>query len=175
MLNGADASTDKGNNNYSSHVSYDLNKSANIYTPDNCLFATFPKELQEAIGARQVKYDSVFNQKNEANLKTTNDKLWLFSLNEVADTIRYSFYSHPLEGTVYEKFKDTNDNSNNGRRPVRVNSITGDSIGGFVVAWLRSSYSGHDDDAMCLDSAGGVDTDEAYRNKGVSVGFTLKR
>ena len=175
MLNGADASTDIGNNNYSSHVSYDLNKSANIYTPDNCLFATFPKELQEAIGARQVKYDSVFNQKNEANLKTTNDKLWLFSLNEVADTIRYSFYSHPLEGTVYEKFKDTNDNSNNGRRPVRVNSITGDSIGGFVVAWLRSSYSGHDDDAMCLDSAGGVDTDEAYRNKGVSVGFTLKR
>lgn len=176
MLNGADALTDKGNNNYSSHVSYDLNKSANIYTPDNCLFATFPKELQEAIGARQVKYDSVFNQKNEANLKTTNDKLWLFSLNEVADTIRYSFlYSHPLEGTVYEKFKDTNDDSNNGRRPVRVNSITGDSIGGFVVAWLRSSYSRHDDEAMGLDYAGGVYTDEAYRNYGVSVGFTLKR
>lgn len=176
MLNGADASTDKGNNNYSSHVSYDLNKSANIYTPENCLFATFPKELQEAIGARQVKYDSVFNQKNEANLKTTNDKLWLFSLNEVADTIRYSFmYSHPLEGTVYEKFKGTNADSNNGRRPVRVNSITGDSIGGFVVAWLRSSYSRHDDEAMGLDSAGGVYTDEAYRNYGVSVGFTLKR
>lgn len=175
MLNGADASTDKGNNNYSSHVSYDLNKSANIYTPENCLFATFPKELQEAIGARQVKYDSVFNQKNEANLKTTNDKLWLFSLNEVADTIRYSLYSHPLEGTVYEKFKDTNDDSNNGRRPVRVNSITGDSIGGFVVAWLRSSYSWHDDEAMGLDYAGGVYTDEAYRNYGVSVGFTLKR
>lgn len=175
MLNGADASTDKENNNYSSHVSYDLNKSANIYTPDNCLFATFPKELQEAIGARQVKYDSVFNQKNEANLKTTNDKLWLFSLNEVADTIRYPLYSHPLEGTVYEKFKYTNDDSNNGRRPVRVNSITGDSIGGFVVAWLRSSYSLYDDDAMGLDYAGGVDTYEAYCNNGVSVGFTLKR
>ena len=84
-------------------------------------------------------------------------------------------YSHPLEGTVYEKFKDTNDDSNNGRRPVRVNSITGDSIGGFVVAWLRSSYSLYDDDAMGLDYAGGVDTYEAYRNNGVSVGFTLKR
>lgn len=75
MLNGADDLTDKGENNYSNNASSDVNKSANIYTPYNCLFATFPQELQAAIGKRKVKYDSVNNQKNEDNLKTTNDKL----------------------------------------------------------------------------------------------------
>ena len=68
MLNGADALTDIEKNSYSFRASSDVNKSAGIYTPDNCLFATFPKELQEAIGARRVKYDSVYNQKNEENL-----------------------------------------------------------------------------------------------------------
>lgn len=79
MLNGADDLTDKGENNYSNNASSDVNKSANIYTPYNCLFATFPQELQAAIGKRKVKYDSVNNQKNEDNLKTTNDKPGLFT------------------------------------------------------------------------------------------------
>lgn len=175
MLNGADNLTDKGDDAYSKSASSDLHKSANIYTSNNCLFATFPKELQEAIGARQVKYDSVYDQKYKENLKTTNDKLWLFSSNEVADTIRYSWCNHPLEGTVYEKFKDTNEGSNNGRRPVLVSSPTGDSIGDFHWAWLRSSSGSRDDLALRLDNEGYVYNYDVSIRIGVSVGFTLKR
>ena len=175
MLNGADGWTDTGENNYSIVASSDVNRAASIYTAYNCLFATFPKELQEAIGARQVKYDSVYNQKNVANLKTINDKLWLFSSNEVADTISSSKCDHPLEGKVYKKFTYTNEYSNNGRRPVFVDSGTGNSIGAFSWAWLRSScdYSGRY--ALNVDDEGNVDAYGAYNYYGVSVGFTLKR
>ena len=175
MLNGADAWTDKGVDKYSIYISSDLNKSASIYTPDNCLFATFPKKLQEAIGARQVKYDSVHDQNKKEYLKTTNDKLWLFSSNEVMDTIYYTWCEHPLEGTVYEKFKDTNSFSNDGRRPVLVNSRTGDSIGDFRWAWLRSVSGGSGYNVLQLDYAGCATSDLAYNYDGVSVGFTLKR
>ena len=187
MLNGADNLTDKGADNYSSYASSDQNKFASIYTADNCLFATFPKELQEAIGARQVKYDSVYNQKNETNLETTNDKLWLFSSNEVAGTIDASYYKHPLEGSVYKKYKETDQGNNNARRPWYVNSNTGNADGKTKGAWLRSSLDGSDlnallglgdsdHDALCLNHAGHVSSGSAHDyNRGVSVGFTLKR
>lgn len=174
MLNGADGLTDTGENNYGVYLSGDVNKSASIYTSNNCLFATFPKELQEAIGARQVKYDSVYYKKNEANLKTTNDKLWLFSSNEVAHNITDSLFNRPLEGTVYEKFKDTDENVNYARRAFFVNSNTGNAIGGFHLAWLRSVF-GSDIYAMVLNNAGYVRQDNVYRENGVSVGFTLER
>lgn len=174
MLNGADNLTDKGRDNYSYHAIFnDENRSASIYTADNCLFATFPKELQEAIGARQVKYDSVYNQKDEKNLKTTNDKLWLFSSNEVADTIRYKVYDHPLEGSVYEKFKGTNADNNNARRSYYVDSKTGNAIGASRSAWLRSSYG--DSDFQVLSLYSGVFHYTTDDEIGVSVGFTLKR
>lgn len=175
MLNGADGWTDTGENKYSVDALSDVNKSANIYTADNCLFATFPKELQEAIGARQVKYDSVYNQKNVENQKTTNDKLWLFSSNEVVDTISSFLDNHPLEGKVYEKFKGTKDGYNNGRRPVLVNSKTGDSIGDFRWAWLRSSSGSSNNSALSLNNEGSLYYSNAYYYIGVSVGFTLKR
>ena len=175
MLNGADNLTDKGRDNYSYHAIFnDENLSASIYTADNCLFATFPKELQEAIGARQVKYDSVYDQKSEKNLKTTNDKLWLFSSNEVADTIRYKLYDHPLEGSVYKKFKGTNADDNNARRSYYVDSKTGDAIGASRSAWLRSSYGYSDFEALYL-VGGGLFHYSVDDECGVSVGFTLKR
>ena len=174
MLNGADELTDKNEDNYSPYAEDDVHKSASVYTADNCLFATFPQELKDAIGKRQVKYDSVYNDKTEANRKTTNDKLWLFSSNEVADTISSSRCNHPLEGTVYEKFKDTNEDSNNGRRPVIVNSRTGDAIGGFNSAWLRSSNGDYNGYALFLYTAGSVNNSRADEYCGVSVGFTLK-
>ena len=175
MLNGADVLTDTGKNNYSNIASSDLNKSANIYTSYNCLLATFPQELQDAIGKRKVKYDSVYAQKNEENLKTTNDKLWLFSSNEVAHNIATYNRDHPLEGTVYEKFKDTNENSDNTRRPCYVNSSTGNAIGKFDWAWLRSLYVYVNDYALVLGGTGEVGESLPYGGGCVSVGFTLKR
>ena len=179
MLNGADVLTDTGENNYAYFASTDVKKSASIYTADNCLFATFPKELQEAIGARQVKYDSVYDQKTEKNLKTSNDKLWLFSSNEVADTIEDSRFNHLLEGKVYEKFKDTNQYSDKVRRPCFVDSETGNMDANmsdnFYWAWLRSSGESSGNSALCLTNLGYVKHSHAYVGYGVSVGFTLKR
>ncbi len=178
MLNGADSFTDTGENNYSYEVFGDLNMSASIYTSNNCLLATFPQELQDAIGKRKVKYDSVYDQKNEENLKTTNDKLWLFSSNEVADTISHIDYNHPLEGSVYEKFKGTGDgyNANEVRRAFRVDSMNGNSAGEKYSPWLRSSYGNSSGLALNLDDNGCVRCDHAcYAFYGVSVGFTLKK
>lgn len=175
MLNGADGLTDTGENNYSKTSSSDVNKSASIYTSNNCLFATFPQELQDAIGKRKVKYDSVYNKKTEANLNTTNDKLWLFSSNEVADTISESYYNHPLEGSAYEKFKGTNNNFNNARKPYYVNSSTGNAIGTDYCSWLRSSSEDVYADALYLTNLGCAGNLSADSFSCVSVGFTLKK
>ena len=176
MLNGADNLTDKRE----SRKNTDVHKSASVYTADNCLFATFPKELQNAIGKRQVKYDSVYNKKTEANLKTTNDKLWLFSPNELTDTISAQFQNHPLEcninGMPYKKFEGTGDGckGNTVREPFYVKSSNGDSIGDTGMAWLRSSYGEVDYCAVILYKDI-VNYSRACNGRGVSVGFTLKR
>ena len=177
MLNGADELTDKSEDNYSSRASSDVHKSASVYTEENCLFATFPQELQKAIGKRQVKYDSVYNEKTEK----TNDKLWLFSPNELADTISYEQYNHPLECNIkdnpYEKFKGTGDgyNSNTVRRPFFVNSSN--EMGYNAWAWLRSSGRGdiYSKYTLYLTYAGGVGSNSASEYLGVCVGFTLER
>ena len=180
MLNGADELTDKNEDNYSSGASSDVHKSASVYTEENCLLATFPQELQNAIGARQVKYDSVYNEKTEANLKTTNDKLWLFSMNELANTIKYGYYNHPLEGSVYKKFESTRDDgcdSSGDRFSFRLGSLDGDSIGTEGMTWLRSLYSLYswEDCVMYMDSFGYARYLYPYREWGGSFGFTLKR
>ena len=136
--------------------------------------------MQNAIGARQVKYDSVYNEKTEANLKTTNDKLWLFSMNELANTIKYGYYNHPLEGSVYKKFESTRDDgcdSSGDRFSFRLGSLDGDSIGTEGMTWLRSLYSLYswEDCVMYMDSFGYARYLYPYREWGVSFGFTLKR
>ena len=122
-----------------------------------------------------MKYDSVYDQKDKKNLKTTNDKLWLFSSNEVAGTMDASYYEHPLEGSVYEKYKEPNQISNNERRPWYVNSNTGNENGDTHYAWLRSSYGNGHEFALSLENAGNVSNASANGPYGVSVGFTLKR
>lgn len=98
MLNGADELTDM-------RILNKGNIDINSYTPENCLLATFPQELQEAIGRRKVKYDSAFGSNEESNLKSSADKLWLLSLNELGESFNGCKYgTHPLEGNLYPKF-----------------------------------------------------------------------
>lgn len=178
MLNGADELTDIGDSNYSSSASSDINKSASIYTVENCLFAAFPQNLRNTIGTRAVKYDSVYYLKTEANLKTTYDKLWLFSSNELADYASKNWENHPLEGTVYPKLAGSRDayDSNFTRDPYRVDSNSGNNAGNTSVVWLRSSEGeSHDNFALCLTSMGNVGSDFTWYNHGVSAGFTLAR
>ena len=171
MLNGADELTDATNSNISS----DVHLSAKIiYTKENCLLATLPKELQKAIGARVVSYDSVFDSKTEENLKKTNDKLWLFSPNELGKTVSNEDYNHTLEGRVYEKFQNTGDvcASYTARNGYCINKEYGtekSSLG----AWLRS-IGGYPGSVLSLEK-GKVDYAYAYMGRDVSFGFTLER
>lgn len=181
LLNGADGLTDTGVSTYSPSASSDINKSAGIYTAENCLFAAFPQNLRGAIGARAVKYDSVWNSKTEANLKITYDKLWLFSPNELGDTVvddyyHTGYYNHPLEGKVYSKFEGSGDayHAYSKRTPHHIEDVN--NTGSTVPIWLRSCFGNQDNYAITLGVVGGVDeaiVDDIYN--GVSPGFTLAR
>ena len=168
MLNGAYNLTNLNN----SQVSGDINKSASVYTSTNCLFNAFPDELKAAIGARAVKYDSVYDSKTEINLKITYDKLWLFSPNELRDKVNHSELNHPLEGSVYTKMAGTGDaySNNSARVGYHVNSASGGSSSTSSSLWLRSSCSYGSIYALYMGYRGNVDY-----NGGVAPGFTLSR
>lgn len=175
MLNGADELTDKSGYQYSSDAASDVHKSVSVYTKDNCLFATFPQELQNAIGKRKVKYDSVYTQTNEENQKTTNDKLWLFSSNELVRKVKAFLGDRPLEGPVYEKFiNESSSDTQRIRIPYYVNSNTGNAIGDTYGFWLRSSGGSFRDNAMSQGPLS-IYSRKASNANGVSVGFTLER
>ena len=112
LLNGADELTDV---NPATGATLNVaGNAASRYTGGNTLFDAFPTILQESIGSKAVKYDSVYNAKTEANLKMSYDKLWLLSSNEMGDTtsiINDSDYYHPLEALddgIYQRFAENN-------------------------------------------------------------------
>lgn len=77
MLNGKNDSTTLLGSKKSTLV----NNDANVYTSENCLFATLPDVLRKAIGVRtintysQTSYDSI----NGRGIISTEDKLWLLA------------------------------------------------------------------------------------------------
>lgn len=171
MLNGVDNITDK------TEECWNVHKPIKEYTNENCLLATFPQELQNAIGKRQVKYDSVYDSKIIKNLKTTNDKLWLFSPNELAETIGEAICNHENEGITYPKYVGTGDgcDENNSKNKTRnVYYVDGNSAGHARV-WLRSTGELTSTVVYLNGEKGIFDTNHANVCYDVSVGFTLKR
>ncbi len=152
MLNGADNLTDTGTENCK--VDY-LHKSADIYTEENCLLATFPEELQDAIGKRVVKYEAV-NKDGQVELQRSCDKLWLLSTNEIAKNLNAEF-NHPEEGKIYPTFYKNGIYSgafagNYDRKIYTNNNITGGgadiygTINGY--SWLRSIHNSRHNNAF---------------------------
>ena len=181
MMNGADSLTDVGTNKYASSASSDINKSASVYTSTNNLLATFPEELQAAIGKRKTVYDSVYNQKTAANLKTTYDKLWLLSPAEINYTGTTTNYQHPLEaGTVcvYQKITENaqsiTNSTNNFYKGYYFSNDTATS-GTTSYWWLRSSSGGGAYSVLLVFGSGGVGSYYASDRSGVSPCFSLKR
>ena len=99
-------------------------------------------------------------------------KVWKIT---VADKLDGYLNNHPLEGTVYEKFKGIIKYDNNARIPWFVDSNTGNDKGTRRWAWLRSSFVDRDCYVQSVFSFGQVSHVNAYENGGVSVGFTLKK
>lgn len=176
MLNGADSLTDVGDINYSTIAKSDVNKSASIYTEENCLFNAFPEVLRNNIEGRKTKYDSVYNNKSEANLKVTYDKLWLLSPNEMGDSVNAANFNHPLEGVVYPKLVGTGDafTKNTARVAYRVNSSSGG--GGSRTSWflLRSVSGGTSEDVVRWNLDGRCYVHGCYEAGGVAPCFSLR-
>ena len=177
MLNGADALTDT-TTAHASSASSDINKSASVYTSTNNLLAAFPAELRNAIGYRETKYDSVYNSKTDANLRTSYDRLWLLSPNEIWTTSQNttSSYNHPLEGTQYERFSGKTTTSTSDNDATVAYCIEEGDASYSDWWWLRSSYSNNGCYALSVDSDGYVSIDRAYyRGGGVAPCFSLKK
>lgn len=176
MLNGINQDTFTETNPYggSYNTSDDKHKDPSIYTSDNCLLATFPQELQAAIGERKVKYDSksdvVSDESNTKSLKYCYDKLWLLSTSELPPSrVTKEKYKRPMEGDVYEKFKT------NSSILVMNDNVT--SVG--TDTWLRSIPRGNNEEACIIgysDNRGSLVTEfPTALDIGVSPCFTLKR
>ena len=175
MLNGINQYTVKITNPYGGvyGTSDDKHKDPSIYTSDNCLLATFPQELQAAIGERKVQYDSksdvVSDKSNTESLKYCYDKLWLLSTSELPPVRVRKKYQRPMEGKLYEKF-----NSNSSIL------VFNDSVSYVATeTWLRSIPYG-DDERACIigvttESLDGLVYEWATAGDvGVSPCFTLK-
>lgn len=170
VLNGVDYLTTSGN--YAS--------TQNI-TEEKALISAFPKVLQETIGRKAVKYDSVYNAQTVENLKTTYDKLWLLSTNEMGDneSIGWPDARHPLESQrVYERYE--NNKISSGADPFYqgyyVRNISADTEGQEVrsgVYWLRSLRGIHDESANYVHPDGFVDGTVTGYDAGISPCFTL--
>ena len=175
MLNGINSDTVKITNPYggSYGTSGDKHKDPSIYTSDNCLLATFPQELQAAIGERKVQYDSksnvVSDESNMKSLQCCYDKLWLLSTSELPPARVRNQYKRPMEGNVYEKF--------NSNYSILVCDDSFNSLG--TETWLRSIPYG-DDERACIIGAVTGDRDGLVSewatagDVGVSPCFTLK-
>ena len=170
ILNGANIDTIRTTYPYGGHwnCEYDINKDPGIYTSDNCLLATFPLELQNAIGEREVKYDVQYNELDNPNyLKTCYDKLWLLSTAELPAN-RTTTYLRRLEGTVYDKFKYSDNIT------IYESGTLDEPNGHPSAAWLRSISK--------YDKANIVTIYESYLKTavtgtfyGVAPCFTLKK
>lgn len=178
MLNGKNTDTVTETNPYGGDydTSDDKHKDPSIYTSKNCLLATFPQELQAAIGERKVKYDSksdvVSSKSNTESLEYCYDKLWLLSTSELPLARVKDKYKRPMEGNVYEKFET------NSSILVFNDSVT--SVG--TETWLRSiPYNKNNDERACIiialtgDRDGLVSECATAAWSGVSPCFTLKR
>ena len=188
MLNGADAlslkTADSGLcSNAVSGKTYAVVNAVENYTSGNTLFDAFPEVLRNAIGARATKYDSVYNSKTEANLKTSYDKLWLLSPNEIWSTTQNTstYYTHPLEGSQYPYFVTktsgvtSSTSSQNGTKTYYIGSQTGGSSGTASYWWLRSSISSSSYHALYVYGTGNVSYYNAYYHIGVAPCFSLSR
>lgn len=176
MLNGID---DDNSDGITTNHSY-LSPSTATWSANDCLLAAFPQELQNAIGARATRYDSVYNSKTEANLKTTYDKLWLFSPNEISSTVISSpNYNHPLEalpadqGTHYQRWNGytLSINYNLNYRGYYDNGSSG-STSWF---WLRSSYGYYSYYVLYVYYYGGLYNSYANIGGGIAPGFSLAK
>lgn len=176
VLNGADANTDttRANKTYilsradETHIYVNSGAWRNVSITDistinsgNSLLSCFPAELQNSIVPKAVKSDTVYND-TTGNSKTTYDKLWLFSAQEVG------LGKRPNEGTVYSRM-----NSQSARIAYGLGDYyiwEGHSSGDVNCWFLRSADVNYVDGAYCIINDGRLSRTSSAGRDGDSIG-----
>lgn len=127
------------------------------------LLSQLPYDLQIAI--KQVNKKSM-SGKGTANIATSADKLWLFSLVEI-DGTGSSGYNR--EGEQYEYWKTVKDGDNSANR-IKYLSNGGGSASSW---WLRSRYFSYTLHFCIFDSTGSFISDGPKEENGVCFGFCV--
>lgn len=151
------------------------------YTGENTLLAAFPSYLQDAIGYKAVKYDSVFNANTEANLKVSYDKLWLLSSEEIADSSTVGTWAHPFEALddgVYQRIAEYSKIATSGNDPFYVGYRISNATSGAVGTsswWLRSLGWTVGQYSYYVTTNGNLASSTAAGDRGVAPCFSLSR
>ena len=163
----------------------DVYARAQSLTADNALIAAFPQNLQDAIGYKAVKYDSVYNAFNDANLKTSYDKLWLPSNAEMGRYIGYGDHvREALDDGIYQRVTENNvtlsASSHDLFKGYCASNITSPTAAqtGTVSSWVtRSIYSSSYQNGVVIgiNTGGAVSNWTAHSSSGVSPCFALSR
>ncbi|MCD7746316.1 MAG: DUF6273 domain-containing protein [Lachnospiraceae bacterium] len=136
-----------------------------VLDANNCIFSCFPQELQSAIVAKAVKSNTVYDSREESDVKTTYDKLWLFSYMEYF--YYKSNYALKYEGAQYSRM--TNYAADASKRTVY------NETGQRWYSWLRSTYTGSDANVYLITMGGTYSyLNACYSFAGLSPGFCLK-
>lgn len=164
-------------NGVDSLITLDTFAEANNITSSEALISAFPTILQSAIGARATLYDSVYNDKAAVNLKTSYDKLWLLSSNEIADNILSDTYNHPLEAPngKYQKFEEDNIDGlhYNTARKVYAQSGAKTTSSENTDWWLRSLSTDDGNFVIGVDSRGKFYSGSASLQRAITPCFSL--
>ncbi len=137
----------------------------------DCLFSCFPSVLQDAIAAKAVKSDTVWDSQTEENNKTTYDKLWLFSGKELyGDRGRNNAVIRTYEGELYQRSTEL------GITTIRYGGLMNyNETGENSIWWLRSQDTSYSNTVYHVLASGGWDADNVYRYaNGLAPGFCLK-
>ena len=148
-------------------------------TTDQSLFSAFPQVLQDAIVAKTVKSDTVYNSFDVANVKTTYDKLWLFSADEIfAYDPGGSYYNNYLR---YENGKTNEGPQYPANQYMGITAANYSNNIGFTESgssdwwWLRSLYRSYSRCACCVDY-GGIPVNYSVYSPldGLAPGFCIR-
>ncbi len=136
-----------------------------------CLFSCFPSVLQDAIAAKAVKSDTVYNSQTEADNKTTYDKLWLFSGKELyADSGSNNDAIRTYEGELYQRSTALGITTSNYGGLKNYNETGGNSYW-----WLRSPLTSHNGYVYYVYASGDwYNTNARSTYNGLAPGFCLK-
>ena len=137
-----------------------------VLTETESLLSCFPKELQSAVVAKEVRSDTVYDDLT-GNTQTTYDRLWLYSVQELYGGTGGDI--RPNEGTLYQRQVHLGINYSN-YAPMKSYNEAALSRDW----WLRSASRNSGNRACSVSYSGNVNSYFVYRAYGLAPGFCVR-